>query len=120
MITAGLRADHYSFTDEWTLSPRISFTYQANPITTYFGSAGVYYQAPTYRELRGKPAVGETILGALNENLASQQSVQIVLGGEYFIPSKRFYIRGESYREADLGADLVRHRKRARLVLRRE
>jgi len=97
VITAGLRADHYSFTDEWTISPRISFTYQANPITTYFGSAGVYYQAPTYRELRGKPAVGETILGALNENLSSQQSVQIVLGGEYFIPSKRFYIRGESY-----------------------
>lgn len=97
LITAGLRADHYSFTDEWTISPRASFTYLANPITTYFGSVGLYYQAPTYRELRGKPEVGETILGALNKNLKSQRSLQMVFGGEYFVPSKRIFLRAEIY-----------------------
>ncbi len=97
VLTGGVRADHFSFTDEWTLSPRASFTYQKSPITTYFGSLGIYHQVPTYRELRGKPVLGETILGALNRNLSSQRSLQLVIGGEYFIPSKRFYIRGESY-----------------------
>ena len=97
LVTGGLRSDYYSFTKEWTLSPRASFTYILSPLTTYFGSVGVYHQAPTYRELRGKPVVGESILGALNTNLASQKSLQVVLGGEYFIPSRRFYVRAESY-----------------------
>lgn len=97
VVTAGLRADHYGFTDEWTLSPRASFTFQANPITSWFGSVGLYHQAPTYRELRGKPEVGESILGALNDSLKSQRSFQVVLGGEYFIPSRRFYLRGEAW-----------------------
>ncbi len=97
LVTGGIRADYYSFTEEWTVSPRASFTYKVNPITTYFGSVGIYHQAPTYRELRGKPEVGESILGALNNSLKSQQSFQIVMGGEYFIPTKRFYLRGEAY-----------------------
>lgn len=97
VLTGGIRADHFSFTGEWTFSPRASFSYLKSPITTYFGSIGIYHQVPTYRELRGKPVLGETILGALNQDLASQRSLQIVLGGEYFIPSKRFYIRGETY-----------------------
>jgi len=97
VLSAGVRLDRYAFTDEWTVSPRASFSYRANPITTWFGSLGVYHQAPTYRELRGKPEVGESILGALNSNLKSQRSLQLVLGGEYFIPSRRFYIRGEGY-----------------------
>jgi hypothetical protein len=94
-LTAGLRTDHYAFTDEWTVSPRASFSWKVNPITTWFGSVGLYHQAPTYRELRGKPEVGESILGALNADLRSQQSRQIVLGGEYFIPSRRFFFRTE-------------------------
>jgi hypothetical protein len=97
VVTGGVRADHFSFTNEWTFSPRASFTYLKSPITTYFGSIGVYHQVPTYRELRGKPQVGETILRALNADLASQKSLQVVIGGEYFIPSQRFYIRAESY-----------------------
>ena len=96
-ITAGIRGDYYAFTDEWTLSPRASFSYEYSPTVSYFASAGVYHQAPTYRELRGKPEVGQTILGSLNSNLASQRSLQFVVGAEIFLPSRRFYIRGESY-----------------------
>ena len=47
--------------------------------------------------MRGKPEVGESILGALNDSLKSQRSFQVVLGGEYFIPSRRFYLRGEAW-----------------------
>ena len=94
-VTGGVRIDHYAFTDEWTVSPRASFSWKVNPITTWFGSVGLYHQAPTYRELRGKPEVGESILGSLNDELRSQRSRQIVVGGEYFIPSRRFFFRTE-------------------------
>ena len=97
VLTTGLRADHFAFTGEWTLSPRASFTYKANPITTWFGSVGLYHQSPTYRELRGKPEIGQSILGALNASLRSQRSFQVVLGGEYFIPSRRFFFRTEAW-----------------------
>lgn len=96
-VTSGIRLDRFAFTGEWTLSPRASFTWKANPITTWFGSVGLYHQAPTYRELRGKPEVGESILGTLNTSLASQRSLQFVLGGEYFIPSRRFFFRTEAW-----------------------
>lgn len=96
-VTSGIRLDRFAFTGEWTLSPRASFTWKANPITTWFGSVGLYHQAPAYRELRGKPEVGESILGALNTSLASQRSLQFVLGGEYFIPSRRFFFRTEAW-----------------------
>lgn len=97
LVTGGLRVDYYSFTGEWTVSPRSSFTWKHNPLVQIFGSAGVYHQAPTYRELRGKPEPGETILGALNRDLRSQRSLQFVLGGEYFIPTRRLFVRGEAY-----------------------
>lgn len=96
-VTGGIRLDGFQFTDEWTVSPRASFTWKANPITTWFGSIGIYHQAPTYRELRGKPDIGESILGALNAELKSQRSLQVVLGGEYFIPSRRFFFRTEAW-----------------------
>jgi len=97
LITTGVRSDYFSFTDDWTLSPRLSFSYQLSPVATTFGSLGLYHQAPSYRELRGKPEIGQTILGALNSSLASQRSLQLVLGGEIFLPARRFYVRGESY-----------------------
>jgi len=97
IVTGGVRFDGFEFTDEWTVSPRASFTFKSNPITTWFGSVGIYHQAPAYRELRGKPKVGESILGALNTDLLSQRSLQIVAGGEYFIPSRRFFFRTEAW-----------------------
>ena len=97
MLTGGLRADYFSFNREWTLSPRLNGHFRLNDRTTLLGSWGIYYQAPTYRELRGQPAPGETILGALNHNLKSQRSMQVVGGVEYFLPRQRFYLRGEAY-----------------------
>lgn len=96
-VTSGVRVDRSDFTGEWTVSPRASFTWKASPITTWFGSVGRYHQAPTYRELRGKPEIGESILGALNTSLRSQRSLQVVIGGEYFIPSRRFFFRTEAW-----------------------
>ena len=97
VVTAGLRTDYFSFNDEWTVSPRLSAKFRFSPRTLLLGSWGVYHQAPTYRELRGTPLTGETIEGALNRDLRSQRSVQLVGGVEHFLPQRRFYLRAEAY-----------------------
>ncbi|MBT8400471.1 MAG: TonB-dependent receptor [Rhodothermia bacterium] len=96
-VTAGLRADYFSFNDRWTFSPRLSARYRLNELTVLLASWGIYYQAPGYRELRGRPEPGQSILGALNRDLKSQRSNQIVLGLERFIPSRRLLFRAEAY-----------------------
>ncbi len=96
-LTAGLRADYFSFNEDLTLSPRLSIRYQDDDRTRYMASWGIYYQAPGYRELRGRPEPGETILGALNRDLKSQRANQVVLGFERFMPSRRLILRAEAY-----------------------
>ncbi|WP_456425328.1 TonB-dependent receptor [Rhodocaloribacter sp.] len=96
-VTGGVRADYFSFNDELTVSPRLTARYRLDERTTLTGAWGIYYQTPTYREFRGQPAPGETILGAINRDLKSQRSMQFVGGVEYFFPKQRFYLRGEAY-----------------------
>lgn len=97
VTTVGLRADHFAFTDAWTIAPRLSARYEASEILTLTASYGVYHQTPTYRELRGRPEPGAGILGSLNDQLRSQTSYQLVVGGEYFLRSRRLYLRAEGY-----------------------
>ncbi len=97
LVTGGMRADRFSFNGVWTVAPRISARYVASERITATGSWGYYHQTPTYREFRGKPVPGETILGALNRDIRSQRAVQYVLGGEYFLPSRRLYVRATAF-----------------------
>jgi hypothetical protein len=97
VLTAGVRADYFSFNDEWTASPRLSARYELTDRTTLMGSVGLYHQAPTYREFRGQTQAVANIDSNLNRNLEAQRSLQFVLGGEHFVPSKRLYLRAEAY-----------------------
>ncbi|PSQ74944.1 MAG: TonB-dependent receptor [Bacteroidetes bacterium QH_9_64_21] len=96
-VTGGMRADYFSFNDEWTLSPRLSARFQASDRLTLTGSWGIYHQKPTYRELRGTPQGTETIDETLNRDIESQRSIQYVFGGEYFFPDRRLYLRAEGF-----------------------
>lgn len=97
LATVGLRADYFSFNEEWTISPRLMMSYRYDANTTLTGSAGIYHQTPTYRELRGVPEPGTGILGALNDEIRSQRSLQFVAGIERFIPRFRTNLRAEAY-----------------------
>lgn len=97
MLTGGIRTDYFDFNDEWTISPRLSARYVASQRITLNASLGVYHQEPTYQELRGRPEPGEGLLGALNRDIKSQRSVQFVGGIDYFLPSRRLYLRFEAY-----------------------
>ncbi len=97
VLTGGLRSDYYSFNGEWTLSPRLSARFLASNQTTLTASAGIYYQAPAYRELRGEPDPAINLLDNLNRDLRAQRSFQVVAGVERFLPQSRLYLRAEGY-----------------------
>lgn len=96
-VTGGLRSDYYSFNEEWTVSPRLSAQFGYSDRLNLSGSVGLYHQQPAYRELRGSPEGEQTIDEALNRDVVSQRSVQVVAGGEYFLPDRRLYVRAEGY-----------------------
>jgi hypothetical protein len=96
-VTPGLRADFFEYNDELTLSPRLGVVYQSGPQTVLTAAAGVYHQAPTYRELRGDPAPGDSAFAALDGDIASPRAVQAVLGLEHFFVSRRLGLRAEVY-----------------------
>ncbi|MEM0964071.1 MAG: TonB-dependent receptor, partial [Bacteroidota bacterium] len=96
-LTPGLRADYFSYNDELTLSPRLSALYALSPQTTLSAGAGVYHQAPTYRELRGDPDPGESAFADLDGDIASPRAVQAVVGVDHFFTGRRLSLRAEAY-----------------------
>ncbi|MCY3595311.1 MAG: TonB-dependent receptor [Bacteroidetes bacterium] len=97
LLNAGIRTDWYEFNQEWTFSPRASLRYEASKELTLTASVGIYYQQPTYRELRGTPGADVPLAQSLNRSLRSQRSVQMTGGAELFVPQRRLYLRGEAY-----------------------
>lgn len=97
LLNAGVRTDWYAFNREWTVSPRANLRFEASKQLTLTASAGIYYQQPTYRELRGTPRSDVPLPRSLNRSLRSQRSLQMIAGAELFVPRKRIYIRAEAY-----------------------
>jgi len=97
LINGGVRVDWYDFNREWAVSPRASLRYEASKQLTLTASAGIYYQQPTYRELRGTPRSDVPLPESLNQNLRSQKSTQLTAGAELFLPRRRLYLRSEAY-----------------------
>ncbi len=77
-LTAGVRANYWSFNGQMVTSPRITLTYKPNwkPDLLFRASWGYYYQPPFYREMRGFD-------GTVNPNIKAQQSVHYLLSGDY-------------------------------------
>jgi hypothetical protein len=76
IITAGIRANHWTFNNELLISPRLQLS--ARPFAADLVlrlSAGVYQQPAFYRELRG-------LDGIINKNNKAQRSQQIVVGSD--------------------------------------
>ena len=68
-----------------------------SPQTSLLASAGVYHQAPTYRELRGDPQPGVSAFQTLDGDIASPRAVQAVVGLDHFFTSRRLAFRAEAY-----------------------
>lgn len=102
----GLRASNWSWNKETIISPRASlgFIPAANDKWILRVAAGLYYQAPTYKELRDTTTTDYNTVVTLNKDIKSQRSWQIVLGGDYtfrmadrpFKFTAEFYYKGMS------------------------
>ena len=85
-VNAGVRVSHWDFNKETLISPRFSIGYVPANHTNFSLrlAGGIYYQAPFYKEYRitKLDSVGNSYI-ALNPDIKSQRSTQIIMGGDY-------------------------------------
>ena len=85
-LTAGVRASYWTFNREFLLSPRASlgFIPSKNQNFTFRFAAGIYYQAPFYKEflIKDTDENGNNYI-SLNNKIRSPRSIHFVLGGDY-------------------------------------
>ena len=103
-LNYGVRMSHWNFNRETILSPRISLAIiPANHENTTFRlAAGLYYQAPFFKELRDTTTVNGVTVASLNEKIKSQRSIHFIAGYDYRfrMNNQRFRFSAEAYYKA--------------------
>ena len=103
-LNYGVRMSHRNFNRETILSPRISLAIiPANhENTTLRLAAGLYYQAPFFKELRDTTTVNGVTVASLNEKIKSQRSIHFIAGYDYRfrMNDQRFKFSAEAYYKA--------------------
>ena len=84
-LTAGIRGSYWDWNKEFIFSPRASLALipAFNEKFTLRVAAGVYYQAPFYKEFRDTTQVDGIATVSLNRDIRSQRSLHFVAGGDY-------------------------------------
>jgi hypothetical protein len=81
-LNAGLRYDYNGFTDQHTVSPRLSGNMQLNETNSVSFAAGQYYQDPVYSEIADQPK---------GNKLKEEEVMQYVVGyKKHFSPDLKF------------------------------
>ena len=103
-LNYGVRMSHWNFNRETILSPRISLAIiPANhENTTLRLAAGLYYQAPFFKELRDTTTINGVTAASLNEKIKSQRSIHFIAGYDYRfrMNDQRFKFSAEAYYKA--------------------
>ena len=103
-LNYGVRMSHWNFNRETILSQRISLAIiPANhENTTLRLAAGLYYQAPFFKELRDTTTVNGVTVASLNEKIKSQRSIHFIAGYDYRfrMNDQRFKFSAEAYYKA--------------------
>ena len=84
-LNYGVRLANWSWNKETIVSPRVSLALipSWNQNVTFRLAAGLYYQAPFYKEFRDTSTVNGQTIVRLNEKIKSQQSIQVVGAFDY-------------------------------------
>lgn len=103
-LNYGVRMSHWNFNRETILSPRISLAIiPANHENiTLRLAAGLYYQAPFFKELRDTTTVNGVTVASLNKKIKSQRSIHFIAGYDYRfrMNDQRFKFSAEAYYKA--------------------
>ena len=84
-LNYGVRLANWSWNKETIVSPRASLALipSWNQNVTFRLAAGLYYQAPFYKEFRDTMTINGQTIVQLNEKIKSQQSIQVVGAFDY-------------------------------------
>lgn len=103
-LNYGLRMSHWNFNKETILSPRISLGIipAFNQNLTFRIAAGLYYQAPFFKELRDTATVNGMTYATLNRKIKSQRSIHLIGGMDYRfnLNNRPFKFTAEAYYKA--------------------
>ena len=103
-LNYGVRMSHWNFNRETIFSPRISLAIiPANhENTTLRFAAGLYYQAPFFKELRDTSTVNGITIASLNQKIKSQRSIHYIAGYDYRfkVNEQRYKFSAEAYYKA--------------------
>ena len=103
-LNYGVRLSHWSLNKDPIVSPRgalgIIPAYSEN--TTFRFAAGLYYQAPFFKELRDTSTVNGITYANLNEKIKSPRSIHFIAGYDYRfrINNLRYRFSAEAYYKA--------------------
>lgn len=100
-LNYGLRVSHWSFNRETIVSPRVSLSAipSFNQDITFRVAAGLYYQAPFFKELRDTTTIDGNTYATLNDKIKSQRSIHFIGGMDYRfkISNRPFKFSAEAY-----------------------
>ncbi len=103
-LNYGLRFSHWSFNRETIISPRLSLSIVPpfNSNVTFRFAAGLYYQAPFFKELRDTTTVDGTTYATLNRKIKSQRSIHFIAAYDYKfkLNERPFKFTAEAYYKA--------------------
>ncbi|MBR2153027.1 MAG: TonB-dependent receptor [Bacteroidaceae bacterium] len=104
VLNYGARLTHWSWNNEWLISPRATLAYipaSNENLVLRFGT-GLYYQTPFYKEMRDTVTVNGNTIAYLKEDIKSQRSIHFLLGGEYKfrVGNRPFKFTAEAYYKA--------------------
>ena len=103
-LNYGVRMSHWNFNQETIFSPRVSLAiipaYHEN--TTLRFAAGLYYQAPFFKELRDTSTVNGITVATLNQKIKSQRSIHFIAGYDhrFSLNNQRYKFSAEAYYKA--------------------
>ena len=100
-LNYGIRLANWSYNKETIVSPRASLAMipSWNQDVTFRLAAGLYYQAPFYKEFRDTTTINGQTIVRLNEKIKSQQSIHIVGAFDYKfrMANRPFRFSAEAY-----------------------
>lgn len=100
-LTYGVRFANWSFNKESIVSPRVQLGIVPafNHNVTLRFAAGLYYQAPFFKELKDTTTVNGVTIASLNRNIKSQRSIHALAAFDYKFKSfnRPFKFTAEAY-----------------------
>ncbi|MBR0527087.1 MAG: carboxypeptidase-like regulatory domain-containing protein [Prevotella sp.] len=100
-LNYGVRFAHWNFNRESIVSPRVSLGIipSWNQNVTMRLAAGLYYQAPFYKELRDTSTVNGITYATLNKKIKSQRSIHFIAGYDHTfrMANRKFKFTAEAY-----------------------